>query len=41
MALSKTIPPDVAEKMHKAIARLDANGELKKLLIKWQGSNPL
>ena len=33
--LSKTLPPETVEIMRKAIATLDRNGELKRILEKW------
>ena len=33
---AKTLAPETAEKMGKAIARLDKSGELKRLVEKWE-----
>lgn len=35
MALSRTAPAEMAARMHEALVRLDADGELKRLLEKW------
>ncbi len=37
MALSKTLPNEVVEKMRKAIKQLASSGELNRLLDKWDG----
>jgi polar amino acid transport system substrate-binding protein len=35
MAMAKTMPPEVIEKMRKALLQLENNGELKRLVEKW------
>jgi ABC-type amino acid transport substrate-binding protein len=35
MVVSMTVPADTVEKMRKAIQQLEATGELKRLLDKW------
>lgn len=37
MVASKTLAPETAERMRKAIALLEKSGELKRMLEKWEG----